>query len=80
MPAPTTQFFTGRMPFLHPTNSVKALKAKMQQPALQNASAGNWHRIEHCSIFMLVPVYTRIQTSTGNQCWSTVSITGNGLV
>ena len=26
-PAPTTQFFTDRMPFLHPTNSVKALKA-----------------------------------------------------
>jgi len=23
---PTTQFFTGRMPFLPPTNSVKALK------------------------------------------------------
>jgi len=26
MPAPTTQFFTNRMPFL-PTNSIKALKA-----------------------------------------------------
>ena len=25
---PTTQFFTGRMPFLRPTNSVKALKAQ----------------------------------------------------
>jgi len=24
-----TQLFTGRMPFLHPTNSVKALKGKV---------------------------------------------------
>jgi len=26
---PTAQFFTGQMPFLRPTNSVKALKARL---------------------------------------------------
>jgi len=28
MPAPHHSVFTGRMPFLRPTNSVKALKAR----------------------------------------------------
>ena len=46
MPAPTTQFFTGQMPFLRPTNSVKALKT----PALK---APTWKVLElkSCKFF-----------------------------
>jgi len=52
MPTPHHSFFTGRMPFRHPTNSVKALKAHLLiNISKYNSKISYWTSVLHCKQF-----------------------------